>query len=345
MKRHTYYIRAVLLVLLPLMASCRKELCYNHFRAVAIDLDWEYEWERDYGMNHKSTWDSSLHGFEYDHLRPEQPEWVNIIRFSEAGPQYETYLSVDGGDVMVDEGDGQSFLLYNGDTQYIILSDMVSAPNARASATGRSRSSLSYVSQVHPNARTTNPPDVIYSAYIENVPAVEVHEKRPIRVKMQPLVYTYVLRYEFEHGIEHVALARGALGGMAESVYLRDGVTSDNSSIILYDCDIKDYGCEAHVRSFGVPGFPDEYFGQQITPVGEKRPYTLNLEVRLKNGTYVEFNYDITEQIEKQPRGGVITISGVRIEDYQNQIESGFVVNVDDWGDREDIELPVGPQP
>ncbi|MDE6288752.1 MAG: DUF5119 domain-containing protein [Muribaculaceae bacterium] len=343
MKRHTHYIRAVLLMLLPLMTvSCRKELCYNHFRAVSFNLSWEHEWERDYGMNHSGNWDSALHGFGYDEMRPGRPEWVNLIMFAEHGPQYETYFTSEGGDVIVDEGGGQSFLLYNGDTEYIVLSDMVSAPNARASATGRSRASLSVVKEIHHDARTTNPPDVIYSAYLDNVPAIGLHESRPLAVKMQPLVYTYIIRYEFEYGIQHVALARGALGGMAESVYLRDGTTSDNSSIILYDCDIKNYGCEAHVRSFGVPGFPDKYFGQ-LQSKDDKQNYTLNLELRLHNGTYVEFNYDITDQIEHQPRGGIIRVSGIRIEDSQNMSDAGFDVNVEDWGDRVDIDLPVGP--
>ena len=70
------------------------------------------------------------------------------------------------------------------------------------------------------------------------------------------------------------------------------------------------------------------------------RPYTLNLEVRLKNGKTFEFNYDIADQIAKQPRGGIIRISGIRIEDDQNLSDSGFDVTVDDWGEHEDIELP-----
>lgn len=327
------------------MTSCRDELCYNHFRSVAVSLSWEHEWERDYGMNHSANWDEALHGFGYDHLRPGKPEWVNLIRFSADGSRYENFLKTDGGDVNVDEGDGQSFLLFNGDTEYIILSDIASPPNARASATGRSRTSLTYVSQKHPTARTTNPPDVLYAAYVPEAPVVQKHEKKPLAVKMQPLVYTYVVRYEFEYGHSHIALARGALGGMAESVYLLDGRSSEESAIILYDCDLKDYGCEAHVRSFGIPAFPDEYYGRDDAKAQNPgRIYTLNLEVRLKNGEYVEFNYDVTDQIAGQPRGGVIKVTGLRIEDEISSTDTGFNVDVDGWGERVDIDLPVGPK-
>ncbi|MDE6300032.1 MAG: DUF5119 domain-containing protein, partial [Muribaculaceae bacterium] len=157
------------------------------------------------------------------------------------------------------------------------------------------------------------------------------------------LVYTYVVRYEFEYGLEHVALARGAIGGMAESVYLLDGRTSDESTIIIYDCDLKDYGCEARVRSFGVPSFPDEYYGRAGVSDPSRR-YTLNLEVRLNNGKYVEYNLDITDQIAHQPRGGVIKVSGLRVEDKDSSTPAGFNVVVDDWGDRVDIDLPVSPK-
>lgn len=344
MKQSSYilFIRAVLLLLLPLVGGCRKELCYNHFRALSIGLDWEHEWERDYGMHHSSTWDSDYHGFGYEELRPGRPEWVNLIRYTTTGTQYESYLTPEGGDIMIEEEDGQSLLLYNGDTEYIILYDMVSAPQARASATGRSRSSLEGVKEKYPGSRTTNPPDVIYSAYIDKVPSVGLHETKPISARMQPLVYTYVIKYEFEYGLEHVALARGALGGMAESVYLLDGSTSEETSIILYDCNITTTGCEARVRSFGVPGFTDDYFGQ-MPRKSKDQPYTLNLEVRLTGGSYLEFNFDITDQIANQPRGGVIKVTGLKIEPEQNPNDAGFQVGVDDWGDREDIDLPVEP--
>lgn len=332
----------LLMVMMSVLTSCRDELCYNHFRSASLSLSWEQEWERDYGMNHSATWDANLHGFDYNYLRPLTPEWVNLIRFSSDGSRHETYLNPEGGDVTLDAGEGQSFLLYNGDTEYIILSDIASPPNARASATERSRASLTYVSEIHPTARTTNPPDVIYASYISNIPSIEKHDYLPISVRMHPLVFTYLVRFEFDYGKEHIALARGALGGMAESVYLLDGRSSDESTIILFDCDLKDYGCQAQVRSFGIPGFPDEYYNRE-SPDVPNRPYTLNLEVRLNNGKYVEFNYDVSDQIANQPRGGIIKISGLRIEDEASFTDSGFNVDISDWGDREDIELPVGP--
>lgn len=342
MKFSKILLTVAALTSLATLSSCRKELCYNHFRSAAVVLSWEQEWERDYGMNHAQNWDTDLHGHDYHFLRPEIPTGVTLVKYKDNGSPMETFLNVEGGSVNVDGEKGHSFLLYNNDTEYIVLSDMASLADARATTTSRSRSSLSYMSAIHPSVRSTNPPDVLYAAYVKEVPGIDVHEEKQLPVKMQPLVFTYVVRYEFEEGLQHVALARGAIGGMAEAVYLRNGVTSETGSIILYDCDITDYGCRANVRSFGVPAFPDEYYGGAKSRA--EQVFSLNLEVRLKSGKILEFNYDITDQIEKQPRGGVITIKGIRIEESQAKPEPGagmFDVDVEGWGEHEDIDLPL----
>ena len=335
----------ILLLLIALSTACqRTELCYDHYPTLTVGLNWEHEWERDYGMNHAANWDSELHGFEYDDVRPQRPEWVNMIINKPDGTTGEKYLKPEGGKIDVDLGEGYSYLFYNGDTEYIMLRDIASHSDARASASSRSRAGLSYINEHHPDARSTNAPDVLYAAYVEKAPAFAIHDHHSIDVKMQPLVYTYVIRYEFEHGLENVSLARGALAGMAESVYLRDGRTSDESAIILYDCDVKDYGCEAHVRTFGVPGFPDEYYGRADSETSA-RPYSLNLEILLRNGKTVEFNYDIADQMKKQPRGGVIVVSGLRIDDQIGESNSGFEVDVTDWPEHDVIDLPIEVQP
>lgn len=344
MKLSKIFFIAVVMAVMSELTSCRDELCYDHYPSLSLGLAWEHEWERDYGMNHAANWDAAKHGFEYDDIRPESPEWVNMVINKPDGTTNEKFLKPEGGKISVDLGEGQSYLLYNGDTEYIMLSDVASLTDARASASSRSRSGMTYINEHHPDVRSTNPPDVLYAAYVENVPTFNIHDHHSIDVKMQPLVYTYVIRYEFEYGLEDVSLARGALGGMAESVYLRDGRTSDNSSIILYDCDVKDYGCEAHVRTFGIPGFPDEYYGRAESETPD-RPYSLNLEVLLKNGVTVEFNFDIADQLKKQPRGGVITVTGLHIDPQIGQSESGFNVEVTDWPEHDVIDLPVEIEP
>lgn len=335
---------AALLVLVMLLPACeRTEMCYDHYPRAEVSFQWEKEWERDYGTSLAASWDKDYFGFGYDELRPGMPEWVNLLKYRDNIPDGKHYLSPSGGSVTLMEEGERSFLFYNGDTEYIILSDIASLKDARASASLRSRSSIGYILERHPDIRSANPPDLLYSAFIKELPRINVHESKQMSVKMQPLVYTYVVRYEFEYGLQHVRLARGALAGMAESVYLRDGRTSDEAVIVLYDCQKKEYGCEALVRSFGVPGFPDEYYGRKADSSTE-RPYTLNLEVMLTNGKTLQFNYDVSDQLEHQPRGGVITVKGIRIEDHENDpgtSSGGFDVDLSGWN-VVDIDLPVG---
>lgn len=335
----------MMLVMLLTCVSCRQELCYDHYPALDLNFAWELEWERDYGLSHQANWDPALHRFQYDELRPSTPEWVKMVRYFDDGRVMERFFTPEGAKLQVSEDDNYSMLFYNGDTEYIVLSDVASLHDARATATSRTRSgsALQSMKDMY-HSRTTNSPDVIYSAYVEQPPGVMNHQVKQLPVKMQPLVYTYLVTYEFEHGIEYVDIARGALGGMAEGVYLRTGVTTDETSIILFDCNIHSDACRCQVRSFGVPGFPDSYFGR--TQPGD-RPYTLNLEVRLKNGKTTEFNFDISDQVKNQPRGGVIKVSGIRIEDdlgNQPGESSGFDVDVSDWDDDVvEIDLNAGP--
>lgn len=343
MKTGRLNILAAMLVMLPILASCRQELCYNHFPSTEVALSWERVWERDYGMAHESNWEASLHGFEYSSLNPTLPEWVNLVKFKHDGSSEDNFLSVRGGNIPVDNDNDHSYLLYNGDTEYIVLKDMASLTEARATTTSRSRSrdALQYLQSLAPDTRTANPPDLLYAAYVNEIPYVHNHETFHMPIRMQPLVYTYVIRYEFEHGLEHVVLARGAIGGMAEAVYLRNGVTSDETAILLYDCELTDYGCETHVRSFGIPSFPDEYYGKAKS-TRNNIPVAVNLELLLSSGKTIEFNNDVSDQIVNQPRGGVIVVKGIRVEDEDNQGTAGsFDVDVSSWGDPVDVELPL----
>lgn len=331
--------------MLATCVSCRQELCYDHVPSVNIGLTWEREWERDYGMNLQDVWDPAQMYWEYDAMRPEIPEWVKLVRYYDDGRVSERILSPEGLKLEFEQNGNSSMLLYNGDTEYIILSDMASLNDVCASASTRTRSgsSMQDMKELYQHTRTTNPPDVLYSAFIEHLPEGGIHEEIYLPVKMQPLVYSYLVTFEFEHGLEHVVLARGALGGMAEGVYLCTGVTTDKISIILFDCDIHSDACRSRVHSFGIPGFPDSYFGRTTAPESTQ-PFMLNLEVKLKNGNTKEFNFDITDQIKNQPRGGVIKVGGIRIEDEEAQPTpgGGFEVDVTDWGDNtEEIDVPL----
>lgn len=318
------------------LAGCRKDLCYDHdthglrVRTVLCP-QWELEWEYEHGIDWDTQWDSERFLHEYEEFTPEQATGIAAFVYNEDGTNTENHLPAEGGELPMSEG-WKSLLFYNDDTRYILFSDLNSS--ATATATTRTRTRSTFV-ELHAGERTVNAPDVLFGEWIEEYGAQITSEQVPLNITMQPLVYTYLVRYEFKSGLEHVAVARGAIAGMAESVYLCGGITGNESATILFDCSLTDFGAEAEVTSFGVPGFNPE------TDSRAEGEFGLSLEVRMKNGNFKTFKFDISEQIARQPRGGVITVSGLEISDSEAGTGSGFDVNVDDWGDYEDIVLPL----
>ena len=164
----------------------------------------------------------------------------------------------------------------------------------------------------------------------------------PFPITLQPLVFTYKIRYEFleeDGGLEYVAYANGALSGMAKSVIMDTGETSAEGSTILFNnCEITDYGVRGIVTSFGIPSFPNK----DVNSRTDCPKNGLNLECVLRNGKIINFNFDVTEQVQKQPHGGVIVVTGLQIKPEDGTQGSGaFDVDVNGWEETEDIYLPL----
>lgn len=330
------------LSLLMGLSGCRKDLCYDHDEhALTVKTDiaatWELEWERDYGRAWEDNW---LDEWElaYDDLRPDAGEGIAAMVYHADGTSDERHLEADGGRLHMDEGT-HSILFYNDDTEYIVFDDIASSATATATTRTRTRATLTDLRDDEP---TITAPDMLYGHYIDTYVAERTLEPVNVPVEMRPLTYTYLLRYEFSHGLQYVALARGALAGMAESVYLMDGHTGPESATVLFDDgELKSYGVEKRIQTFGIPNYPGDDYTKAEAP--EPGTYILNLELRLTNGKVLPpMNFDVTEQVKDQPRGGVITVTGIEVSDEDGmEGGAGFDPDVEGWGEYEDIEVPV----
>lgn len=337
MKHYVSFIIGFMLLLV--MVGCRKELCYNHDEhSMTVKLhavvEWEQEWERTYGYDWKELW-TAEHRYAYDDLRPEVADGIRAIAYGDAGYYSESNLPPEGGRLPIQEG-RHSVMLYNNDTEYIVFNNTAESSMTTATTRSVSRATLK---ELHKDERTMNQPDQLYGCYIDECIGEKTLEKVEIPVTMHPLTYTYLIRYEFAHGLKYVALARGALAGMAEKVYLNDGHTDGNAATILFDCELTDFGADACMQSFGVPNYPGDHYTRAD---GNPAYYTLNLEVRLMNGKILTYDFDVTEQVNAQPRGGVITVDGIEVSDEDGMEGAGaFNPDVDGWGDFIDIPLPI----
>lgn len=335
-------------LLLALTACDNKDLCFNHFEhasryATNVSITYERNWEQPYENNTdwQNQWNSLGLGFPYDDLRPGIPEGIRLTSYNEDGVRTDNNIKPLGEEVYISPGIN-SLLFYNNDTEYIVFNDMESY--SQASATTRSRSRSTYMGNPLYKAAegesgeevTVSAPDVLYGHYIDAYLQNRVMEPQQLGVSMHPLVFTYLVCYKFEHGYNYVALARGALSGMAGSVYLSNGRTSKDAVTVLYDCTLESWGIMADVHSFGIPDFPNPAY----TRTGQT--FALNLEVRLLNGKILNFNFDVTEQVAKQPHGGVITVDGINISDEDGKPGgSAFDVTVDGWGEFQDVPIDI----
>ena len=331
--------------MLAALVSCEhKELCFDHEEhapksALHIRATYQQEWELpiEGGTDWENSWDSGF-GMDYDDLRPDTPDGLRVQIYHDDGSNSIVNLAPEGEHVQMRPGE-HSLLFYNNDTEYIVFDNMNSY--ASAQATTRTRTRTSYMGNPYDDKlgreNTVAQPDMLYGSYVESYRAERQEEADELAVEMHPLVFSYLVRYEFSHGLEYVALARGALSGMAGAVWLNSGRTANEEATILYDCTVEDFGAQACVRSFGIPDYPNPLYTTRA-----ERKYGLNLEVRLKNGRVKSFDFDVTDQVAAQPQGGVIVVQGIEIPDEEGQEGgSGFDVTIDNWGEYEDIELPL----
>ncbi len=345
-KAHTNIrLISILAGMLTLLASCEhRDLCFDHDAhalksevriAPTYEQEWQYTYEGGTDWKHYPTWQESF-GMKYDALRPQIPQGLRVQVYNESSSDDVINMAPQGDVVYIRPGK-HALLFYNNDTEYIVFDEMESFASAKATTRTRTRASYSGNSfKGDTPENTVNQPDMLYGSYMESYVAERSAIINTLPVCMHPLVFTYLVRYEFSHGLKYVALARGALAGMARAVQLNNGSTSKEEATILYDCTLQDFGVKASVRSFGIPNFPNEHYR---TSNGSQ--YALNLEVRLTNGKIKSFDFDVTDQVAAQPQGGVIIVKGIEISDEEGtEGGSGFDPTVEDWGNYEDIELP-----
>lgn len=346
MKRSKYLSISAAALMLITTACDHKELCFDHpEHALRYDtqvtIDYNLQWEIPYNnlTDWSSTWSDDGFGMPYASLRPGIPEGVRVAMYAKEPPRLVDNISPTGGIIRMRPG-LNSLIFYNNDTEYIVFDDMDNFASAKATTRARSRSTYRgnpFASDFGSRAEATvAPPDQLFGHYIDDYEQKKVAEPQELHITMQPLVFTYLIRYEFETGIEYVGIARGALSGMAQSVSLSTGHTSEESATLLYDCEVKPWGVQAIVKSFGVPDFPNPDYSRAP---GE---YGLNLEVRLRNGKMFNFDFDVTEQMARQPHGGVITVDGLKISDADGwEGGEGFDVSVDGWGEWTDVDIDL----
>ena len=339
------------MVIATMLASCQRKPLHLaqrgnvSFTTAVIDIHLDFLWGEHWKEDLQYPWNEQEHGV----LGYTEPWGIrSIVYLLDEEKRRTEYLtrnmSKEGGRVNIATKEHYDMLFYNNDTEYILFQSKQDGNKATTLATTRTRTRATYVGSefTDKDEETMTPPDMLYANRVEGYIPEKSIDPVPFPITLQPLVFTYKIRYEFleeDGGLEYVAYANGALSGMAKSVIMDTGETSAEGSTILFNnCEITDYGVRGIVTSFGIPSFPNK----DVNSRTDCPKNGLNLEVVLRNGKIINFNFDVTEQVQKQPHGGVIVVTGLQIKPEDGTQGSGaFDVDVNGWEETEDIYLPL----
>lgn len=328
---------ATSLLLLP---GCRQELVYEDIEnspyRLNLDLEWELDWEVNSDYNWADNWGDLGADNDYDYYRPRKPEGVAVILYNELNGNYvfskELHMPASGGSFSI-EPTTRAILFFNDDSDYVVINNLGSPHTVTASTGNHTNTSFS---DLHIGERKVKQPDLLYGAFIEITEEQIMKGDLPNKVVISPLAYGYVIKYHIEKNLEYVKDATGALAGMAETVNMMTGATSDSKATFVFESEKTSYGIGVQVMTFGVPSSEGVNSKASSNYSGQ---HDLRLEIKLTNGKSVKFDHDVTDQIATQPKGGVITITDINIPDDMVGGNSGFQPDVDEWGENTDIPL------
>lgn len=338
-----------ILLVLTLLSACRhRDFYYDDGLPVLglhtyIVADYDRYWELPPAgaTDWRTAWPAAM-PFDYNSLVPGVPTGLRVIDYPDATTSYMHNIDATGGEVPLAAG-RHGLLFCNNDVEYIDWNGLDAYATAYATTRTRTRSTY------HGNTlyrssradgrqeRTLSPPDVLYACYVPSYERSAAQTDDTLRVTLRPAVCTYVLRFVIDDGLARVALARGALAGMAAGTWLAEGRNSSEAATLLYDCQLTPWGAVATVCTFGVPDWPAQRYVQTAGL------FAATLEIATKKGDIVSYDFDITSQIISQPRGGVVTISGITVPEESTPPVppaqgSAFLVDVNGWGPFEDVE-------
>ncbi len=280
-----------------LFGGCRKELCYDHPHGqnVKIVADWG-----EYSV----------------------PEGIRVVFYPLSGPAtsfINSNLPAQGGSMFLPEGEYQ-LLVHNNDTEYILFDSTEDVQTYRATSTSASRKS--YVKS--DNEITLNEPDYLYSAYIEHIVKTRSEsDTLIIRVSPELLVQTYTFTIRGK-GLEYVTEARGAITGMAKSVFLASKQTCKEQATIFFTARKTPEGLFGEIKTFG-------HCNHELVP----HIFTAEL---LYPGGVVQKKMDVTEQLHENNH--IDLYIDIDYDPSTGNVGSGFDASVDDW-DEVDVDLPM----
>lgn len=310
-------MRKVIMILLALVLTCascvHKDLCYTHPHTQDVKVE-----------------------FVWDKVADANPEWMNVILFSEDGYGSHMYQLAgrDGGYIKLQPGRYKA-IAYNGDTETIHYYGTESFEDFYLTTRYTKVLASSFkVKADAPKAPDTEDQDALIEPeriYSNNVVDIEI-VSNPVG-EQKIVFYLDESTMDIEVTILNAVNLKytlgqsGSLSGLSSGVYLGRNEVANDNTIFPFDVEKTD---ETTLHGKFVS------FGH--CPINKKE-HVLTLYVTLGDGQGYMFTWDVTDQMENAPdqKHIKIVLDGVPIpKPIVNG--SGFHPDIDDWFN-EEIEI------
>lgn len=337
MRRHNLNRFVFSLMLSLLLASCIKpdlhEMPLKEEPTIQMELEMEIEtevstdWDFGWDTPLDPTWETP--SFEapnefqvrryYNGENPEAPH-TEVESFAIQGTSFQSRFHFGYYDLLfwseIESEDG---------SQVVVIQEDKDAVIATTTGTGGLTRSVSQLIAADELIETDgiiamkNQPEVFYSAYtkevyISNNPSDYIYDEKTntyskvIKSSLRPVVYTYLIQIVLLNNDGRIkdVNGNGAISGMASAKDLMTGLTNSTPTVV-YLTTTMEHDKEYDGKKCDIIGGKFNTFG--LCDVRSDLSNHLLFDLVFDNGAVKTFAVEVTDQLQEQTQGGVITLT------------------------------------
>ena len=317
-----------------------------NFDFAVIELSLDVYWDYNIGFNTSYDWRTDwYYGWDdednriFGHLGYVMPTAFNIRRYymGESGQDHHTQVEsyhIEGHSYTGEFRYGYWDLLAWNEIGQEVQSVVIDETSSLDSVTASTNQTMN---QVRYNPRYThsfNQPEELFAGYEQNLnidknlegftyDSVRNVYVKQLNLQLEPRSYIYLTQIILHHNHGRVTGTSGIsnLSGMARSTNLNTGVAGSDPVTVSYDVrmkrDVTVKGEQVDIIggrlvTFGLCGLNPNAISTrgngQPTRANDRKRHLLDVDMQFNNGTDSTLVFDVTEQIARRFRGGVITI-------------------------------------
>ncbi len=303
-----------------------------------LDVFWDYGTDTETGYNWRSEWyygwddeDKALFG-EIGYTKPSA---FQIRRYYTGEVPYALHTSV-----LSDVISGYTYsAAFDWGYWDLLAWNEITTPDGIQSLRLDEQTTLEYVTaytgqtmnaaryQAPKYTRSFYQPEGLFSAYTQ---AVEINKNldgftydasrdvwvKQLQMMLTPITYIYLTQVIIHHNNGRITGVDGNanLSGMARSVNMNTGVTGSDAVTVYYNVRFKK-GCDMNGESVDIAGGRLMSFGmcnvngsRAEETVDDGTHHYMDVHMQFNNGMDSTFVFDVTKQVQKRYKGGVITV-------------------------------------